>query len=113
MGTSYNLRLDGVDRLRGTQYTHLFQNNAVKPKKDKQGKKLVNAIKKFLKSKDTKAQRRRRLLNVNWEKEWDQFTPYVETIQGSCSASILTGVNVKPNGEFHFSCSQSSELCKC
>ena len=88
---------------------NIFHNNITEVKGG-EGKRLIKAINKVVQSKEGEKHRRRLL---NWKNHWEQFTTYVETTKGSCPESILTGVIVKPTGEFYFSCSQSPKLCDC
>eukprot|EP00942_MAST-04A_sp_MAST-4A-sp1_P011591 g11591.t1 len=119
----YKIAKGGLNTLEGTKYTlddrspkeinaglQIRYFNLLRGTKEGEGKRFIEAVKKVVRSKEGE-NRRRRLLN--WKNHWEQFTTYVETAKGSCPKSILTGVNVEPNGEFYFSCSQSPKLCKC
>ena len=55
--------------------------------------------------------RRRRLLG--YSDDWNEFTTYVQTAQGTCNSHILQDVSLYDDGSFSFHCSQAAALCNC
>ena len=105
-GNVFELKLDGNPILAGTKYTLLEKPNSLKPKNGEIGEKLMKAVKKIVANKKD---------NTNEEKrdDWDEFTTYVQTAQGTCNSQILQDVSVSNDGSFSFHCSQAAALCNC
>merc|ERR550514_2657345 len=66
---------------------------------------MMKAVKKAVK------RRSRRLLG--YSDDWNEFTTYVQTTQGTCNSEILQDVSVYDDGSFSFHCSQAAALCNC
>jgi len=115
-GNAFELKLDGNPILAGTKYTLLEKPNSLKPKNGEIGAKLMIAVQKAVADKkdntnNEKRRRRRRL--VGFSDDWDEFTTYVQTAQGTCNSQILQDVSVSNDGSFSFKCSQAAALCNC
>ena len=115
-GNVFELKLDGNPILAGTKYTLLEKPNSLKPKNGEIGKKLMIAVKKAVadkKDNTNEEKRRRRRLLVGFSDDWNEFTTYVQTAQGTCNSQILQDVSVSNDGSFSFKCSQAAALCNC
>ena len=74
----------------------------------------MKAVKKAVaneKATSNEEKRRRRLLG--YSDDWNEFTTYVQTAQGTCNSHILQDVSVYDDGSFSFKCSQAAALCNC
>jgi hypothetical protein len=114
-GNVFKLKLDGNPILAGTKYTSLEKRNSLKPKSSETGEKLMIAVKNVIageKANSNEEKRRRRRL-VGYSDDWNEFTTYVQTAQGTCDSQILQDVHVYDDGSFSFHCSQAAALCNC
>ena len=117
-GKVFDLKLDGNPILASTKYTLLEKTNSLKPKNGEAGEKLMKAIETVAvagkeNDSNSKADNNNSEEKRNRRDDWNEFTTYVETTQGTCNSQILQDVSVHDDGSFSFQCSQAAALCNC